>query len=103
MEAEEFEALRTWASALSSDDRPELRAAAKAITLLADEVERLRIAVWTLTLERDDARAQAQELASGTSRIRASPRRAVSTAVRSLSTGAKLMSTKTRSALKEKR
>jgi hypothetical protein len=102
MEAEEFDALRTWASALSSDDRPELRAAAKAMTLLADEVERLRIAVWTLTLERDDAQARVQELESGTSRIPSLPR-VVATAVRPVSTGAKLLSTKTRAAFKEKR
>jgi hypothetical protein len=64
MDEEEFEALRRWASALSSDGRPELRAAAKAITLLADEVERLRIAIWTLTLEGNDARARALEAAN---------------------------------------
>jgi len=44
---EEFETIRRWAAGLQATDRrEEVRAAAKAILLLADEVERLRVEIW---------------------------------------------------------
>ncbi len=46
MNEDEFAALRAWGEGLRSDARDELRAAGKAILLLADEVERLQIALW---------------------------------------------------------
>jgi hypothetical protein len=36
--------LRAWAETLLGDDRAELRAAARGLIMLADEVERLRVA-----------------------------------------------------------
>jgi hypothetical protein len=45
MDAEQLRVLRQWADGLYSDDRPEVRAAAKAILLLVDEVEELRAAL----------------------------------------------------------
>jgi hypothetical protein len=38
LEHEQIEELREWAKGLSQDERPELRAAAKAILLLADDL-----------------------------------------------------------------
>jgi hypothetical protein len=43
---DEFESLRTWGEALSDDPRPEVRAAGRAIHLLAKEVERLQVELW---------------------------------------------------------
>jgi hypothetical protein len=39
---EQLAELKSWAQSLAEDVRPELRAAARAILLLAEEVERLR-------------------------------------------------------------
>ena len=47
MDDEEFETIRRWAEGLlATDRREEVRAAAKAILMLADEVERLRVEIW---------------------------------------------------------
>ncbi len=47
MDDEEFETIRRWAEGLlATDRREEVRAAAKAILMLADEVERLRVDIW---------------------------------------------------------
>jgi hypothetical protein len=42
MDDEQLLQLRSWAGLLASDDRRDVRAAAKAIVMLADEVEALR-------------------------------------------------------------
>jgi hypothetical protein len=42
MDDEQLLQLRSWAGRLASDDRVDVRAAAKAIVMLADEVEALR-------------------------------------------------------------
>jgi hypothetical protein len=47
---EEFETIRRWAEGLQSDPRVELRAAAKAILMLAEEVETLQIELWNTRL-----------------------------------------------------
>lgn len=46
MNEDEFESLRTWGEALGDDPRPEVRAAGRAIHLLAQEVERLQVELW---------------------------------------------------------
>lgn len=46
MTEEEFEKLRSWGEALTGDERPEVRAAGRAILLLAREVERLQVQAW---------------------------------------------------------
>jgi hypothetical protein len=43
---DEFDSLRRWGDALDDDPRPEVRAAGKAILLLAAEVERLQLELW---------------------------------------------------------
>jgi hypothetical protein len=43
---EEFDSLRRWGDALDEDPRPEVRAAGRAIHLLAKEVERLQVELW---------------------------------------------------------
>lgn len=49
MNEDEFAALRRWGDALAATDgNPELRAAGRAIQMLADEVERLHVEVWGL-------------------------------------------------------
>ena len=50
VEDEEFETICRWAEGLQSDPRVELRAAAKAILMLAAEVERLQIELWNARL-----------------------------------------------------
>ena len=46
MNEEEFDSLRRWGDALDDDPRPEVRAAGRAIHLLAKEVERLQVELW---------------------------------------------------------
>ena len=46
MTDEEFETLRSWGETLTEDARSEVRAAGRAIMLLAEEVERLQVQLW---------------------------------------------------------
>lgn len=46
MNEEDFESLRRWGESLGDDPRPEVRAAGKAIHLLAREVDRLQVELW---------------------------------------------------------
>ena len=46
MNEDEFESLRRWGEALVDDPRAEVRAAGKAILLLAAEIERLQLELW---------------------------------------------------------
>jgi hypothetical protein len=48
LDSEQIELLRTWGAGLASDDREEVRAAGKAITLLVDEIDRLNIDLWNV-------------------------------------------------------
>ena len=43
---ERLEILRSWGIGLASDDREELRAAGKAITVLIEEIDRLQVDLW---------------------------------------------------------
>ena len=46
LDEERLEILRTWGFGLASDDREELRAAGKAITVLIEEIDRLQVDLW---------------------------------------------------------
>ena len=46
LDEERLEILRSWGIGLASDDREELRAAGKAITVLIDEIDRLQVDLW---------------------------------------------------------
>jgi hypothetical protein len=48
LDADQIEVLRAWGAGLASDERDEVRAAGKAITLLVDEIDRLNIDLWNL-------------------------------------------------------
>jgi hypothetical protein len=48
LDAEQIETLRAWGAGLANDDREEVRAAGKAITLLVDEIDRLNVDLWNL-------------------------------------------------------
>jgi hypothetical protein len=47
VDADQLRTLSQWADGLSRDDRPEMRAAARAILLLVEEVEDLRATLLT--------------------------------------------------------
>src|SRR3954452_13880014 len=46
LDEERIEILRSWGLGLGSDDREELRAAGKAITVLIEEIDRLQVDLW---------------------------------------------------------
>ena len=46
LDEERHEIHRSWGIGLASDDREELRAAGKAITVLIDEIDRLQVDLW---------------------------------------------------------
>jgi hypothetical protein len=51
LDEERLEILRSWGAGLASDDREELRAAGKAITVLIDEIDHLQVDLWTARVE----------------------------------------------------
>jgi hypothetical protein len=62
---DEFESLRRWGEALVDDPRAEVRAAGKAILLLAAEIERLQLELWHARLGiRTAGESEAAEAAS---------------------------------------
>ena len=46
LDSEQIELLRSWGAGLATDERDEVRAAGKAITMLVDEIDRLNIDLW---------------------------------------------------------
>ena len=46
LDSEQIELLRAWGAGLATDERDEVRAAGKAITMLVDEIDRLNIDLW---------------------------------------------------------
>jgi hypothetical protein len=46
LDDERLEMLRTWGAGLANDNREEVRAAGKAITILIEEIERLQVDIW---------------------------------------------------------
>jgi len=60
LDEERLEILRGWGAGLASDDREELRAAGKAITVLIEEIDRLEIDLWNSRVDqRQSARREA--------------------------------------------
>ena len=55
MDEERLEILRGWGAGLGSDDREELRAAGKAITVLIEEIDRLQVDLWNAKSDRATA------------------------------------------------
>ena len=53
LDEERIEILRSWGLGLASDDREELRAAGKAITVLIEEIDRLQVDLWNARAERE--------------------------------------------------
>lgn len=66
LDSEQIETLRAWGVGLASDEREEVRAAGKAITLLVDEIDRLNIDLWNLRAgeERSDPGKAVDEAAA---------------------------------------
>ena len=54
LDEERLEILRSWGAGLSADHREELRAAAKAIMVLIEEIDRLQIDLWHARAVRPD-------------------------------------------------
>ena len=58
LDEQRLEILRGWGTGLASDDREELRAAGKAITVLIEEIDRLQVDLWNARVDqRDSARS----------------------------------------------
>ena len=55
LDEERLEILRGWGVGLASDEREELRAAGKAITVLIEEIDRLHVDLWQARVEQRDA------------------------------------------------
>lgn len=68
MNEDEFESLRRWGVALVDDPRDEVRAAGKAILLLAAEIERLQLELWHARLGIETAGASSEGSDAETSR-----------------------------------
>ena len=51
LDEERLEILRGWGVGLASDEREELRAAGKAITVLIEEIDRLHVDLWQARVE----------------------------------------------------
>ena len=51
LDEERLEILRSWGAGLASDDREELRAAGKAITVLIEEIDHLQVDLWSARVE----------------------------------------------------
>jgi hypothetical protein len=65
LDEEKLAQVRAWAESLQHDERPELRAAARALLMMADEVERLWVASRTAFAE-DVSSALAERLGTDT-------------------------------------
>jgi hypothetical protein len=66
LDSEQIELLRTWGAGLASDERDEVRAAGKAITMLVDEIDRLNIDLWNVRAGEEPAPEREPEPALGT-------------------------------------
>ena len=55
LDEERLEILRGWGAGLAADDREELRAAGKAITVLIDEIDRLQVDLWNARVHEREA------------------------------------------------
>jgi hypothetical protein len=66
LDEERLEILRSWGAGLASDNREELRAAGKAITVLIEEIDHLQVDLWSARVERQEPVAPAQPLEPAT-------------------------------------
>jgi len=73
LEDEEFETICRWAEGLQSDPRVELRAAAKAILMLAAELEKLQIELWNTRLALQETHGGAEPAAPAAQAAAAAP------------------------------
>lgn len=64
MDEEQFAILRQWGEGLERESRDELRAAGRAIRMLADEVETLTIELWHVRRAVRDAEDERDRLAA---------------------------------------
>lgn len=55
LDEERLEILRSWGAGLATDDREELRAAGKAITVLIEEIDRLQVDLWNARVAEHEA------------------------------------------------
>ena len=76
LDEERLEILRSWGAGLALDDREELRAAGKAITVLIEEIDRLQVDLWHAKAEQREAPAPLVASSQGTAlRERLTPSR----------------------------
>ena len=67
LDEERLEILRSWGIGLASDDREELRAAGKAITVLIEEIDRLQVDLWNArAVEREPSSEPVEPLVAAT-------------------------------------
>jgi hypothetical protein len=52
LDEEKIETLRSWGDGLQNDNREEVRAAGRAITLLVEEIEALNVDLWNARADR---------------------------------------------------
>ena len=72
LDEQRLEILRSWGAGLASDDREELRAAGRAITVLVEEIDQLQVDLWNARVEQRDAArpmVSAGESTSGRARL----------------------------------
>jgi hypothetical protein len=75
LDEQRLEILRGWGAGLASDDREELRAAGKAITVLIEEIDQLQVDLWNARVDqRDAAHLQTAPSHSAPSRARLADR-----------------------------
>jgi len=55
LDEEKLEILRGWGAGLALDNREELRAAGKAITVLIEEIDRLQVDLWNAKVKEREA------------------------------------------------
>jgi hypothetical protein len=63
LDEQKIETLKSWAEGLLRDERSELRAAAKAILLLIEEIEHLHVDLWHARDEESEESAIVPDLA----------------------------------------
>jgi hypothetical protein len=66
LDEERLEILRRWGAGLASDDREELRAAGKAITVLIEEIDHLQVDLWSARVERRETPVTAEQHVAAT-------------------------------------
>jgi hypothetical protein len=83
LDEERIDMLRRWGEGLARDDRDEVRAAGRAITLLIEEIEQLHVDLWNERSQRTAAAPQEDETAMDESDVQSSLRARLGTLGRS--------------------